>query len=632
LSYEGRSSVRVVLFSGGRGSGALTTQLVSNPGVQLTIVINGYDDGASTGEVRRFLGDSLGPSDFRKNASRVAAELRTAPPEIIALLDRRLPQDVLPEDVERILGDAAAFGGLAIAERLARFREEARASQRAFDYRDCALGNLVFAGGFLLRGRTFNAAVDDYAALLNLPAGLIENVTDGTNAWLVAVGADGRYLPTEEAIVAVEGSTAIDEIFIIRRALTEEETRACADRVQRESILRSVSVAPALNPRLREAIASADLIVYAPGTQHSSLFPSYLTEGVGELIAGNLRGIKLLVTNIEPDVEITGRTAVDLVDRALYYLRRRNTLTLPTPALITHYLLNDPGHREPERPYVPLGQLDTIEDPRLVRIGNYEEGVTGRHDATRVLMPFIESVLRRGARRRVAVLLHDAGSQNKVAQTLLEIVRGGVESVGVDLLVCHPGAPLDVAFARSLPFTVRTLPDGVAEFQRMLVQDSFDYALLFESSGMYRGEDIVGILTHLVPGRLDAVWGSRRLSMRDIEASYAMRYQRSGVLRSVSYLGSHVLSLAYLALFGRYIADTLSGVRAVRAADVASEIDLTSRDANHQILGRLLRRKADVLEVPVQFLPLSPERVKRTTVGDGLRALATVVRSRVAGA
>ena len=68
-------SVRVVLFSGGRGSGALATTLIRTPGVVLTIAINGYDDGASTGEVRRFLGDALGPSDFRKNASRLAFEL-----------------------------------------------------------------------------------------------------------------------------------------------------------------------------------------------------------------------------------------------------------------------------------------------------------------------------------------------------------------------------------------------------------------------------------------------------------------------------------------------------------------------------------------------------------------------------
>ena len=66
--------VSVVLFSGGRGSDVLSRQLIGHPDVALTIAINGYDDGASTGEVRRFLGDSLGPSDFRKNAARVARQ------------------------------------------------------------------------------------------------------------------------------------------------------------------------------------------------------------------------------------------------------------------------------------------------------------------------------------------------------------------------------------------------------------------------------------------------------------------------------------------------------------------------------------------------------------------------------
>jgi hypothetical protein len=41
--------LRVVLFSGGRGSSALATTLVRTPGVVLTVAINGYDDGASTG-------------------------------------------------------------------------------------------------------------------------------------------------------------------------------------------------------------------------------------------------------------------------------------------------------------------------------------------------------------------------------------------------------------------------------------------------------------------------------------------------------------------------------------------------------------------------------------------------------
>ena len=89
--HRAGAPLRIVLFSGGRGAGVLTRQLVAHPSISLTIAINGYDDGASTGEVRRFLRDSLGPSDFRKNAARLATELRSCSPALVELLDLRLP-------------------------------------------------------------------------------------------------------------------------------------------------------------------------------------------------------------------------------------------------------------------------------------------------------------------------------------------------------------------------------------------------------------------------------------------------------------------------------------------------------------------------------------------------------------
>ena len=148
---------------------------------------------------------------------------------------------------------------------------------------------------------------------------------------------------------------------------------------------------------------------------------------------------------------------------------------------------------------------------------------------------------------------------------------------------------------------------------------------------MYRGEDVVGLASSLTSGRLDAVWGSRRLSVRDIEASYRFRFRRHALLGWLSYTGSHVLSLSCLALFGRYISDTLSAVRAVRAADaVQLDVPLTHKFANEHLLSRLLRRKADIVEIPVQFMPISPELVKRTSVLEGLQALAALVAGRFA--
>src|SRR5262245_1537441 len=533
-------TVRVVLFSGGRGSGVLSRQLLKDPHIQLTLAINGYDDGASTGEVRRFLGDSLGPSDFRKNASRLALELGTCPPALVEMLDARLPDGLTRAQALGTIRQRSADTP-AVADRIEAFIRELESTGRPFNFDDCSLGNLVFAGSFLVCGRHFNRAVDDYCSLVGLPAGLIEDVTDGTNAYLVAVGEDGSVLGSEEEIVGALGQNRIQEIYLIDRALSE------ADRAQLKrgggrdaaSYFERHAAKVSINPRLAAKLAEADLIIYAPGTQHSSLFPSYLTPDLSDLIASNLRAIKLLITNIQTDAEIAGSSAVDIIERALFYLNEKGGRSLPTPCLITHYVVNDPAHVETTTPYVPLGQIEALEDPRLVRIANYEEGVSGRHDAAKILSPFIRSLVERRAAQRLAVLLHDAGSINKVAQTLVEMVRGGISDVPVEVTVFYDGEPLEPNFVASLPFHVRALASGT-KFEEAARPDDFDYVMLFESSGMYRGEDLAVLASHLVIGRLDAVWGSRRLSVRDIAESIRLRYQKSPFFGAVRGIGSHV--------------------------------------------------------------------------------------------
>ena len=236
----------MVLFSGGRGSAALARQLVSSPAVHLTIVINGYDDGASTGEVRRFLGDSLGPSDFRKNASNLAATLHTCPAELIDFLDRRMPvaiRDRRQPCRSSRTGGAGAVPGMrsrrhavrlfeamparaadAVACGCSASREEVESSAgRSFDFDDCSLGNLVFAGAIPARRTRLQPRGRRLLRARRSAAGLVENVTDGTNAYLVALDSDGRLLATEEAIVDAARPNRIRDIFLVDRPLTPDE-------------------------------------------------------------------------------------------------------------------------------------------------------------------------------------------------------------------------------------------------------------------------------------------------------------------------------------------------------------------------------------------------------------------------
>ena len=259
---------------------------------------------------------------------------------------------------------------------------------------------------------------------------------------------------------------------------------------------------------------------------------------------------------------------------------------------------------------MPLGPTEAIEDPRLVRIGNFEDGLVGPSRRGPDPRP-VHRIVRRSARRgrRWPCCCTTPSSTNKIAQTLLEMVRGGVAGVPVDVTVFHPGPEaLDPGLAARLPFGLRHLPLGIGSFaDAARVRRLRLRAAVRVLRHVSRRRDRAAAVASRRTARLDAVWGSRRLSVRDIEESYRFRYARNAVAGTISRIGSHVLSLACLALYGRFVTDTLSGVRAVRAADVLdTRVDLTRRGVNHVLLAALLRRKAEILEVPVRFFPLSP--------------------------
>ena len=57
--------LNIVIINGGRGASAIIPALLARQGLHVTSVVNAFDDGKSTGEIRRFFG-MVGPSDIRK--------------------------------------------------------------------------------------------------------------------------------------------------------------------------------------------------------------------------------------------------------------------------------------------------------------------------------------------------------------------------------------------------------------------------------------------------------------------------------------------------------------------------------------------------------------------------------------
>ena len=57
--------LNIVIINGGRGASATIPALLARQGLHVTSVVNAYDDGKSTGAIRRLFG-MVGPSDIRK--------------------------------------------------------------------------------------------------------------------------------------------------------------------------------------------------------------------------------------------------------------------------------------------------------------------------------------------------------------------------------------------------------------------------------------------------------------------------------------------------------------------------------------------------------------------------------------
>jgi len=117
-----RTQINVVLFSGGSGTHSITEALRRHPQISLTILINAYDDGHSTGRLRRFLPGMLGPSDVRKNISRLMPSAERGQKCLQQASDYRLPVGMTRDAALALIDRIIAGNFTALPEKLANLK------------------------------------------------------------------------------------------------------------------------------------------------------------------------------------------------------------------------------------------------------------------------------------------------------------------------------------------------------------------------------------------------------------------------------------------------------------------------------------------------------------------------------
>lgn len=643
------------MFCGGTGAATIASALSRESLVDLTLVINAYDDGLSTGRIRELIPGMLGPSDVRKNFSNLLRKGRNAQPFAADLLERRIEvgRDVSRESRDYVRDLESAIISMTDELTVRQSRQfvewarvgirslsEASGSRGVSDFHDMAVGNVVFAGTFRCAGDDFNAAVDAWSQLFR-PGSVIMNVTDGADLVLVGLTEDGRFLKDEASIVGMRDSgEPIVDVFLLNRTDAEAVHASYRPSVDADEIRRNLDlmrVVPSPNPSVLSAVGAADVIIYGPGTQHASLLPSYMTAGLGDAICRLEGAPKLFVANLDSDNDITNESVSSLLRKLERAFRVGSPDGVALPGLVTGVLSHLPstGSRpwgidvSDEFPSVPLvvGQWKTKtgrhNGDRVTRTvmtltalgeGQFD---TGRLTPVSIIVPVLDEA------RTLGSVLNDLLTQDWLGSGFLPeivVVDGGSRDGSQEIAAQVPGVRLLALSA------VRGRGEAIREGIGVC---SGELLLTFPADGEYQAGSLLQMAEMLRANEGILVFGSRSTFCVDSDAQLRMIY--AGVRRQylVSKWGGVLLTLCSGLLYRRWVSDPLTSLKGMRRG-VLERVSLRgdTLDWDLRLIIDAWRGQLAIAEIAVPYYPRTRAQGKKTRLRDGLRALRVALSSR----
>lgn len=395
--------LNVVVLNGGRGAASIIPALLSREGLQVTSVVNAYDDGKSTGEIRRFF-NMLGPSDIRKVQQLMLPTKDPNYGSYRALYEHRYgdmdDRDAILADMIRFRDGASVLANISIdshytASVLRTFVDEflgalkliEAVSGERFSFADCSLMNCLYAGAHLALGRDFEAVTLKMDRLFRLKGTVFPNSIE--NRHLAAIRENGEVLYREAEIVELRSNVLIERIYLLEQPIAPGSLEKL-DREERKHFLERHHAPAHVSEGVRRSLAQADIIIYSAGTQHSSLYPTYLSAGLGETIAGNQSAAKIFVTNIGADYETPSYAASDFIRGAYRYICLGDGREHPFEQLFTSVLVNT-SRLKPEETYVEF-DVPAFGDLSIELIADdfEDKNAHGKHDGQTVVSRILD--------------------------------------------------------------------------------------------------------------------------------------------------------------------------------------------------------------------------------------------------
>jgi 2-phospho-L-lactate transferase/gluconeogenesis factor (CofD/UPF0052 family) len=289
----------ITIVSGGSGSTNIQKGLSEIcPKLSINLLINGYDDGKSTGVLRNVFPGTLGISDFRKNQI-LEYKLLYGNNSIYKLLNNRFTQINPFNYIIELINNTNFSNNNDLKEFLldnVKYFFETKQSNQII-YEDFSFMNIIYCSLLNKNNNNMETVCKIIKEKLNLKNNIYINSNE--NLILKGITKNGNILENEVDIVDFnDKNDKIIDIFFDKEY-------------------------PTLNENTQELLLNSDIILFSCGTQFSSLIPTYKTLLFSETIK-KTKAKKFLIMNCDYDKDIINYTGNELLDMIFSYLPQEN--------------------------------------------------------------------------------------------------------------------------------------------------------------------------------------------------------------------------------------------------------------------------------------------------------------------
>ncbi|MEO9274356.1 GAK system CofD-like protein [Marinomonas sp. 5E14-1] len=320
---------KVLFFSGGSALNKISRVFKEYTHHSIHLVTP-FDSGGSSARLRAEF-DIPAVGDLRSRLMALADETVMGQPEVYALFTYRLSQNDSPEAlktqlqqlvsgqhplIESIPNPMKALIQAQLAVTQARINE-------SFDLRGASIGNLIIAGGYLNNFQQLDPIVFLFSRL---------------------VKTLGDVKTTVDASFHLGVELENGQVVLGQHNITGKETEVLSSPIKKMWLNRGLRAVSPINQLIaddrKDAIESADLICYPPGSYYSSLLANLLSEGVGRAICQNPNP-KVYLPNLGVDPEQQGLSLMERVKRLVHTVLADLGEEKPSFSALDYLLLDD---------------------------------------------------------------------------------------------------------------------------------------------------------------------------------------------------------------------------------------------------------------------------------------------------